>query len=75
MTKHDGTYYLQYARWEPSPTYGDGYNTADHPLGPLRIAAQPVLLEARRILPQPGTAARSRTYMATGGTSQPCAPR
>lgn len=36
MTKHDGTYYLQYAAPATEQnTYADGYYTADSPLGPF----------------------------------------
>ncbi len=39
MTKHDGRYYLQYsAPGTELHTYGDGYYTADSPLGPFTYA-------------------------------------
>ena len=39
MTKHDGTYYLQYAGpGTEYNVYGDGVYESDSPLGPFRLA-------------------------------------
>lgn len=66
MTKHKGTYYLQYAAPATEmKEYGDGVYVADKPLGPYRYASySPFSYKPTGFI---GSAGHSSTYQDTGG--------